>query len=416
MCRGTRRYTGSVANVKPRDSSNEGAADVLESALDDAEPRRAQSEVVASLREASSPQASSPQASLASLPSEEAEPTSAGSRVSQVVPVSPSEAQGIAERIAELAASFDLSDTGGYGDEDDEHDEDDATTTVDGSGAALAEEERRMLARRVKSAMDQTLPLGAPPPGGVRVVVRAPPLTPVPLPASSFKQTPSSFKQTMLLGLPQPPPNPAPSSVPAPNAPLPSALRASFVRAVGPPTTPPPRRSRRPSVAPSLEGEVTAQGRPKYEEPDHEAFVLSHPIVSPEPRRSRPNGAPSHTDFRRTPPTPVVLPSGMMLPPPPRPEDFDPPSSPGALRLSLPLRATIEQPAPAAWVVSPKVKSGRTAPLLSDLPASDPFTGFIAPEPSFLQRWLVVLVVALAVVGLFCLGAIALGFLGKTGG
>jgi hypothetical protein len=39
----------------------------------------------------------------------------------------------------------------------------------------------------------------------------------------------------------------------------------------------------------------------------------------------------------------------------------------------------------------------------------------VAPQPSLVQRWLVVVVVALAVVGLCSLAAIALGFLGKTG-
>jgi hypothetical protein len=39
----------------------------------------------------------------------------------------------------------------------------------------------------------------------------------------------------------------------------------------------------------------------------------------------------------------------------------------------------------------------------------------VAPPPSLFQRWLVVIVVALAVVGLCSLAAIAFGFLGKTG-
>jgi hypothetical protein len=49
------------------------------------------------------------------------------------------------------------------------------------------------------------------------------------------------------------------------------------------------------------------------------------------------------------------------------------------------------------------------------LPRADPFAGFVAPAPSAAQRWLVVVVVALAVVGLCSLAAIALGLLGKTG-
>jgi hypothetical protein len=54
-------------------------------------------------------------------------------------------------------------------------------------------------------------------------------------------------------------------------------------------------------------------------------------------------------------------------------------------------------------------------PVLDELPTSDPFAGFVAPPPSVAQRWLVVIVVALAVVGLCSLAAIAFGFLGKTG-
>jgi hypothetical protein len=54
-------------------------------------------------------------------------------------------------------------------------------------------------------------------------------------------------------------------------------------------------------------------------------------------------------------------------------------------------------------------------PELAGLPDADPFAGFVAPAPSAAQRWLVVVVVALAVVGLCSLAAIALGLLGKTG-
>jgi hypothetical protein len=54
-------------------------------------------------------------------------------------------------------------------------------------------------------------------------------------------------------------------------------------------------------------------------------------------------------------------------------------------------------------------------PALDELPAPNPFAGFVAPPPSLAQRWLVVVVVALAVVGLCSLAAIAFGFLGKTG-
>ena len=52
-----------------------------------------------------------------------------------------------------------------------------------------------------------------------------------------------------------------------------------------------------------------------------------------------------------------------------------------------------------------------------DLPSvgGNPLAGYEAPRETFWQRSLIVFVVALAVVGLFALGAIAFGFLGKTG-
>lgn len=58
---------------------------------------------------------------------------------------------------------------------------------------------------------------------------------------------------------------------------------------------------------------------------------------------------------------------------------------------------------------------GTIPPPFAELPLTDPFEGFVAPAPSAAQRWLVVVVVALAVVGLCSLAAIAFGLLGKTG-
>ncbi|HWO09907.1 MAG TPA: hypothetical protein VNN80_10525, partial [Polyangiaceae bacterium] len=90
----------------------------------------------------------------------------------------------------------------------------------------------------------------------------------------------------------------------------------------------------------------------------------------------------------------------------------------GSQRLSQPppLRATIEPPVALSRTRPPMARySVPPAPPLDELPASDPFAGFAAPTPSAAQRWLVVVVVALAVVGLCSLTAIAFGFLGKTG-
>jgi hypothetical protein len=53
--------------------------------------------------------------------------------------------------------------------------------------------------------------------------------------------------------------------------------------------------------------------------------------------------------------------------------------------------------------------------LLTDLPSANPFEGFEAPRETFVQRFLIVFVVALAVVGLFALAAMAFGILGKIG-
>lgn len=102
--------------------------------------------------------------------------------------------------------------------------------------------------------------------------------------------------------------------------------------------------------------------------------------------------------------TPVPS-SGVMLPPPPQPGDYELTSSPS----SLPPTPAYQRPAVAAGAhVVPRAP---VRPLLSDLPSANPFEGFEAPRESFAQRSLIVFVVALAVVGLFALAALAFGFL-----
>jgi hypothetical protein len=80
------------------------------------------------------------------------------------------------------------------------------------------------------------------------------------------------------------------------------------------------------------------------------------------------------------------------------------------------LRATIDPPTSLSRTRPPQFRrSAAEVDPLDELPGADPFAGFVAPTPSLAQRWLVVVVVALAVVGLCSLAAIALGLLGKTG-
>jgi hypothetical protein len=332
-------------------------------------------------------------------------PDSSSMRPSDVVPRSPSPHENrAAVRVAELAMtrpgpSFGL-------------DEDDEATTVDAT-AGLAFEEREALVQRIHSAMEETLPVGTPPPAPVQPADEA----------EAARDRRIAFKQTMLLGVAKretPPPAPVASDEPA--------LLASLVRVVGPPTHPPPRRSRRISAVPSAppsEPEAT-------EHPDHEAFALMHAIVTPDAsKKVVPDAAP--------PPTAPSLSisvnrsslPGVMLPPAPEPRDYEPdaslgPASTGAasigrvpasspLRAIEPLRATIEPPSSLARTRPPVTRRAAEPPPLEELPVSDPFAGFVAPPPSLLQRWLVVIVVALAVVGLCSLAAIAFGFLGKTG-
>jgi hypothetical protein len=323
-----------------------------------------------------------------------------------------------------------------------EPDEEDEATTVD-AGAALTDDEREALARRIHSAMEETLPHGTPPPEPVQPLEGAPLEEPEP---GRVRANP--FKQTMLLGLPKlesplPPRSATPvaSESAVASGPEP-ALMASVVRVVGPPTQPPPRRSRRASFStsalPSEPDQVPVRrsrrapaSAVQANEPDHEAFVLRHPIVAAErPKRSgspppsrRGVSAVQSAEPSLTSATPRLsvavgrssLPA-VMLPPAPQPEDYEPASSPGtAPPPAALLRATIEPPASLSRTRPPMSPRYAAVPSLDELPPADPFAGFVAPQPSLAQRWLVVVVVALAVVGLCSLAAIALGFLGKTG-
>jgi hypothetical protein len=295
-------------------------------------------------------------------------------------------------------------------------DEDEEETTVD-AGAALTEEEQDALMRRIHSAMAETLPAGTPSPEPVQLR-EASPVPP--------QEARSMFKQTMLLGLPQlqavrgaaPAVASSASGASASNASeqeAPAAVMASVVRVVGPPTQPPPRRSRRSGPAPSLEGS----------EPDHEAFVLSQPIGPADALRRASRVPMSDVPTPRITRDSITGDSisrssipGVILPPPPQPQDYEPAPPSMPMRPSLPLRATIEPPSSLSRTRPPMSRAGQVPDEANedgDLPMSDPFAGFVAPPPSVAQRWLVVVVVALAVVGLCSLAAIAFGFLGKTG-
>jgi hypothetical protein len=309
------------------------------------------------------------------------------------------------------------------------------STVVDGSGIALSQEQNTALARRIQAALEQTLPSGTPKPGYVET-------TPSP-PDATRERNPRWFKQTMLLGLVQPP-----SSTPAPSEPPPSAvLRASFVRDVGPPTSPPPRRSRRSAPPLGFDAEPASEAGlelPDHEQTgheagdheardheardheardheshDHEAFELDHPIVAPElvswsERAARSGSAPlgdAHGVVARDGLPPLILPPALGSS-----MDFGPVPSPSALPSPRrQLERSVSDAAPRGNHGSSRAQVVRPAPLLIDLPSADPFAGFVAPAASATQRWGIVIVIALAVVGLFSLAAIALGLLGKTG-
>jgi hypothetical protein len=128
-------------------------------------------------------------------------------------------------------------------------------------------------------------------------------------------------------------------------------------------------------------------------EPEHEAFQLD--------RRSNPGMTLAPAVFRVTPPSRPAPAASLMLPPPPGAADYEP-AYPSTFPPALQQSATLSRPS----AVDP----------LAELPSVDPFAGFVARPPSFFERWLVVLVVALALVGAAALAAIALGYLGKPGG
>jgi hypothetical protein len=188
------------------------------------------------------------------------------------------------------------------------------------------------------------------------------------------------------------------------------AQRSSFMRPVG---APPPRRSRRPGAPDDALGERASD---LAADSDHEAFALDRPLsVPPGMLPNARRGEPPIPAFQRAAPavsratpaqrfTPVPS-SGVMLPPPPQPGDYEPASSPSL----LPPGPRFPSPAVVAGPVVPRAPA---RPLLSDLPSANPFEGFEAPRESFAQRSLIVFVVALAVVGLFALAAMAFGFLG----
>jgi hypothetical protein len=369
---------------------------------------------------------------------------------------SPSPPEARAARIAEFVAT-----RIGPGFEDDDDDE---ATTVD-AGAALTADEREALGRRVHSVMGETQPVGTPSPGPVQALDEDF--------AEAARDRRNAFKQTILLGLPKlespaPPATATASTAASPAAspvdrvliapvsaaeepvalvwsehavaeeasgehasaeqasspPAPEttgstepALMASVVRVVGPPTQPPPRRSRR----------IAGIASPEPSEPDHEAFVLTNAITPDLSRRSAVPAAPprgprvdatvSRSSNRFAMEASQASLPGVMLPPAPAHPELEPESFPSTVPPAPLLRATIEPPMSSLARTRPPLSQRTIAsdPALGELPVADPFAGFVAPAPSAAQRWLVVVVVALAVVGLCSLAAIALGLLGKTG-
>ncbi len=437
-----------------------------------------------------------------------------------------------------------------------------AHTTVDAGPAQRFEQSEAGLSRRIRHAMDQTLPLGTPAPdpslfaaarqergnwqsrtmllGGRHLTelgaMPEPSTRPEEPPVSHEAPTPRAsevaptertlqafgeFTPSAPGAVPSAPPaavssapsravSPAPAlSEMAPALRLQAApgavaaaepaqsegaLRASFVRSVGPPTVPPPRRRRSllpgESAGPDEEpsGEVpeqtlaawppaVARSAPAADEADHVAFSLDRPrgpSFPPGPAAEPPgpavgtttvvsNGSPQRAGslpFVRIPdarnPRSSTLSNSVILPPPPQPHDYELTSSPAGAPAPLPLadtaRATAAHAAasraaasqlaasPAAVRAASHPGAQRTAPhavaagslapalpttrppaqprpSLLDLPSTggNPLAGYEAPRETFWQRSLIVFVVALAVVGLFALGAIASGFLRMPG-
>lgn len=257
--------------------------------------------------------------------------------------------------------------------------EDDVVTAVDGAREVLTQEQQAALARRIRRAMDQsgldqTLPLGTPAPAPVQAKASSfmapPPASP--WPPASGEAAQLSFKKTMLLGLPRASNERTPSPPPATALPPQAAVRASLVRDIGPPRTPPPRRSRRVSVAFGADRRVL----------DHDAFQLARRVVALDPMDP---GTLRRPTSHRTTPAPSAPGAGLILPPPPEPRDLELPRSPAA----------VEEPAS-----------------MLDMPgSSDPFAGFVAPGPSWARRWALGLVLGFALVGLLSLTLLALRWL-----
>jgi hypothetical protein len=269
----------------------------------------------------------------------------------------------------------------------------DDVTTVDGAFEPLTREQREALARRIRSELEHTRPFGTPVPSAVQ------PAHPTP---------PHPFKHTMRLGVAQArsswPPD-APASPPP--ASEPPSLRGSFVRVVGPPTSPPPRRPRRTEPPAPLPQSSEATNRAPDSEPEHEAFQLDRP--------SRVSMLAVSLPAERSPSTSG---SSVMLPPPPQAGDYEvsSPSSfpPAVVRSELQESGTMPVPERRADPLGVS-RPAPQAEFLGDIPSVDPFAGFVAAPPSFVERWLVVLIVALALVGAAALAAIAFGYLGRPG-
>jgi hypothetical protein len=274
---------------------------------------------------------------------------------------------------------------------------DDAVTTVDHAFEPLTLEQREALALRVRSELEQTRRMGTPTPAAVQ---------------SGHSIPAHPFKRTMTIGVARSPssaPPPPPASVKPGAESEPPSLRASFVRVVGPPKAPPPRRPRRTGSSAPEETPREAASRIPESEPEHEAFQLD--------RRS----SPGIVVAAASPPTARAPGTGtsVMLPPPPQPGDYESssPSSfpPAVVRSELQQSGTLRLPERRSEPLGVPRQVERQSVPLADLPSVDPFAGFVTRPPSFLERWLVVLVVALALVGAAALAAIALGYLGRPG-
>jgi hypothetical protein len=290
--------------------------------------------------------------------------------------------------------------------------------------------------------VSEAVPRQGPPRDGLPTAV-LPPLAPARLAEPAAEERVSSDGTAAELVAPASAPARALSESRASESPSPSGpasesppsegtrLRGSFVRVVGPPTSPPPRRSRRPGPP--------SQPAPALEMDPHEAFALDRRIpMSPASQRdvsSAPalaQAADSAVVSRRDWSTGDEVPrdvepsslsrSALILPPPPGAGDFEPASSPSAAApppLPGGLAASHAPPLPGQPpALSPPWTRATVAPLLPaspELPTINPFAGFEAPRDSWLRRLAIIFVVALALVGVCALAAIAFGLLGKRG-